>query len=918
MSRIHGRGTRAFLVAMATVAGGVFCAEAQPTLTTLGGGLPLRVTNNIGGSYYIGGTANSGGAARWTLTGSSLSVADLGGGGSGYLSADGSTITGLGLNDSPRIFGNATSGTVSPAYRTDPTLIASTTQPAATEYLGRVWNTTTSSWRSMGGLPIVGSLHVFGSGSSGGSTSSFVTPNAISANGRYVVGLAYISTYNNAGTSVSANSFRWRAFVYDAQGNSGAGSMNVLPTPNKTTTGQTSLFRTGNAYGISADGSVIVGATEHNTSGTPSANADSGRLVVWMRNGSGAYVMSYLDTGVDASGFPKYISSTPGTMAVNAAGTIIAARGPDGITKWVWNGSSWGSPIVLGNNLTTPASWLPFAVTSCGVPPSIGGSLAMSDDGNTIVGSAVYSTCGSFMSGGFIWTSTDNLITDWYDYNRGLGTPGVAPGGLYGPIGDNGDPAKGLPALGYPSAISADGSAIVGFQGGTQRIVGAPTWVWLSSGGPTCVAPTITNQPASSTSVSACTSSIVLNVAASGTGPFTYAWYKNGQPLADGATPTGSTVSGATSFQLRINPPLSSSDLGTYYAVVNGQCGSAATTSNASVVYDSTATPAVNDTCATAQVVTMGTNVLGTSGQGACGAFVNDPNNYSSCASGAMKADRWYSFRPTTGRNYRIDTCGSNYDTLLSVYDACGGNELACNNDYVTGPSTGCSSNRSRIGSMPMNAGQTYLIRISTASSTFLSSTSAMNLSITTAPASAPNNACETATTAIVGTNAFDTTEATNDTIATCNTTLSRDVWFRFSASGRGKARFATCPGTSLNTVLSVYDGCFGNELACNDNANITGCSTQSIVSDIQMVEGQAVLVRVAGNTATAFGTGVLTVEFQCIADFNVDGGVDGGDIASFFAAWESGNNSADANLDGGVDGSDVGTFFTYWERGGC
>jgi hypothetical protein len=905
---------KASLATLLALAG---AAAAQPTLTTLGGGLPLRVSSNLGGTYYIGGTSTASGAARWTLVGSSLSVTDLGSSGGGYMSADGSSVTGLLANDTARIFGNTATG-VSPAYRPDPTLIPSTTQPAATETLGAVWSASTGTWRRMSGLPIVGSLHVFGSGSGGSSTGSFITPNGISADGRYTVGLAYISTYNNAGTSVSANSFRWRAFVHDAQGNGGAGSMTVLPTPNKTTTGQTSLFRTGNAYAVSADGGVIVGATEHNAGVAPGPNADGGRLAVWTRNGSGAYVMSYLDTGTDANGFPKYMTSTPGSMTINAAGTIIAARGPDGITKWVWNGSSWGSPIVLGSNLTTPASWLPIAVTNCGAPPTLGGSLSMSDDGNTIVGSAVYSTCGSFMSGGFIWTSADGVLTDWYDYNVALGTPGVGPGGSYGPIGDNGDPTKGLPILGYPTSISADGTAIVGFQGGTQRIPGAPTWIWLASGGPSCVAPAITLQPAASTPVSACTSSIILGVTASGTGPFTYQWYKDGQPLFDGTTSSGSTISGATSFQLRVNPPLSPSDLGTYSAVVNGQCGTPAVTSNASVILDPTATPAANDTCATAQAVTMGTNVLGASGQGACGAFVNDANNSSSCLATGMKADRWYSFTPATGGDYRLETCGSNFDTLLSVYDGCGATELACNDNYLTGPSTGCSSNRSRIASLPMNAGQTYLIRVSAPLAAFLSSTSTMNMSITAAPAPAANDSCFTATNAIEGANAFDTTEATNDTIATCATAASRDVWFSFTAQGRGRARLATCPGTTLNTVLSVYDACFGNELACNDNASITGCSNQSIISDVQMVDGQSVLIRVATNMATTFGAGTLNVEFVCIADFNVDGGVDGGDIASFFGAWESGNSSADANLDGGIDGSDVEVFFWYWEGGGC
>jgi hypothetical protein len=55
-----------------------------------------------------------------------------------------------------------------------------------------------------------------------------------------------------------------------------------------------------------------------------------------------------------------------------------------------------------------------------------------------------------------------------------------------------------------------------------------------------------------------------------------------------------------------------------------------------------------------------------------------------------------------------------------------------------------------------------------------------------------------------------------------------------------------------------------------------------------------------------------------CFADFNNDGGIDGGDIEAFFTSWEAGSASADVNQDGGVDGGDIETFFSAWEAGGC
>ncbi|MFZ4430756.1 MAG: hypothetical protein ACOYPS_10420 [Phycisphaerales bacterium] len=55
-----------------------------------------------------------------------------------------------------------------------------------------------------------------------------------------------------------------------------------------------------------------------------------------------------------------------------------------------------------------------------------------------------------------------------------------------------------------------------------------------------------------------------------------------------------------------------------------------------------------------------------------------------------------------------------------------------------------------------------------------------------------------------------------------------------------------------------------------------------------------------------------------CAADYNQDGGVDGGDIESFFADWEASGGCSDVNQDGGVDGSDIESFFQVWEAGGC
>lgn len=55
-----------------------------------------------------------------------------------------------------------------------------------------------------------------------------------------------------------------------------------------------------------------------------------------------------------------------------------------------------------------------------------------------------------------------------------------------------------------------------------------------------------------------------------------------------------------------------------------------------------------------------------------------------------------------------------------------------------------------------------------------------------------------------------------------------------------------------------------------------------------------------------------------CAADFDGNGGVDGGDLGAFFAAFEAGDACADVDANGGVDGGDLGAFFAAFESGGC
>lgn len=863
-------------------------AWATPTITSLGSGAQTAVTNDIGGTIYTGPNGiGATGAGRWTMTGSILTPANYGQNGGNGMSADGAYLTGT-MPNNGAITGNA-ANPVNPAYSI-PSTFTTVTLPANGACAAR-YNVATNTWQMIPGIPndaYSQSLGCFGSGDSG----NVHTPHGISSTGRYVVGQGYISTYNSTGTQVvGSNSFRWRAWIWDADTN----TIRILPTPFRTTT-QTQRRRDGTAYAVSTDGTVIVGAQEHNSSTSPSsADPDGSRAVVWRWDSNiNDYVMSYLPNGVNGSGFPYIITYPAGSMHMNADGTIIVAMAIDNsgatfIGKWVWNSgsSSWDPPINIGSQMSSLPAWLPPEVTDLTPPactPNVHtlGVTGMSADGNTIVGMTTWSTCGSFIRSGWIWHSSDNLIKDWYEYLIAQGTPGIAEN--YYPVDvfiNDGNPNKGLPKLGNPSGISPDGNQVVGFQGGNLIIPDAVPYIVQFTGGPSCVAPLTTQHPVAAETFSNCDSFLISSRAAA-TLPVDYQWYKDGSPLIDGPTGTGSTISGATTYLLRITNP-NPQDEGDYTCEATGTCGSPAV-SNICVATAAVSAPA-NDTCATPQVVGEGTNLFAWN---PCGAFYNEGGE-SGCEPNVF-ADVWFSYVPTFDGDVRIETCGSNFDTIIDIFDTCNGAILACNDDFITGPSTGCSASRSRISNYPVLTGVPVLIRVS-ANSGFLSSSAGGNISINPMPALPANDECVNAATALLGANALDTNEATNDTIVSCNTGIaSRDVWFNFSSPISGLLTAQTCPGTSWNTVLSIHDGPCGPELACNDNMGSpapAGCSafSQSRILNFPAIENIDYYIRVGGNSTSAFGTGQLVLSFNPLGDLNCSGTVDGNDISHFVQA---------------------------------
>lgn len=71
--------------------------------------------------------------------------------------------------------------------------------------------------------------------------------------------------------------------------------------------------------------------------------------------------------------------------------------------------------------------------------------------------------------------------------------------------------------------------------------------------------------------------------------------------------------------------------------------------------------------------------------------------------------DVWHSFTPKFNYEYAISLCGSTFDTTLSVFDECGGVELACNDDTEPGI---CAYKLQSQLTVALQKGSIYFIRV--------------------------------------------------------------------------------------------------------------------------------------------------------------------------------------------------------------
>ncbi|MBL8859714.1 MAG: hypothetical protein JNL28_14505 [Planctomycetes bacterium] len=239
-----------------------------------------------------------------------------------------------------------------------------------------------------------------------------------------------------------------------------------------------------------------------------------------------------------------------------------------------------------------------------------------------------------------------------------------------------------------------------------------------------------------------------------------------------------------------------------------------------------------NDNCASAQALTAPATVSGV----AVTLATNDGT--ATCDPGGVASkDVWYSFTNTLSgpSQMSINTCGT-MDTVVTVFNGCGGAEIACSDDCAGTPCAGPGS----CTSVVLNTSQFVLIRVSDKG---LGGCNEFTLNLTNIlvpPPPPPHDDCSTPT-SIAGFGLFPintfgaTTGTQGQNEPLCNqfgSTVAQDVWYSWTATASGTVEVTTCgliaAGPSQDSHIAIYSGVgcptTGTAIACNDDGPTGHC----------------------------------------------------------------------------------------------
>jgi hypothetical protein len=309
--------------------------------------------------------------------------------------------------------------------------------------------------------------------------------------------------------------------------------------------------------------------------------------------------------------------------------------------------------------------------------------------------------------------------------------------------------------------------------------------------------------------------------------------------------------------------------------------------------------------CASAAAVGEGAHAYDTSAGTTSGAAACDSD---------MENDTWFAYTASCSGDATVSTCGqtgTDSDSVLIVYDSCAN----ANENCITSADDGCGDSgfMSEV-TFAVTGGTTYMVQLG--GSQGPGGTGTLEISLLT-----PGN-CAGAVAVGEGAHEYDTSACTTSGAAACETFMSKDTWFAYTASGTGTASISTCgqTGTDFNSVLIVYDNCASANGFCIASSD-DGCGVTGFMSEVTfaVATGTTYMVQLGGSqgpggTGGTGGTGTLEISLSTFrrGDANDSGEFDGvADALALLGYLFSSSehtciDALDSNDDGQIDITDA------------
>ncbi len=223
-----------------------------------------------------------------------------------------------------------------------------------------------------------------------------------------------------------------------------------------------------------------------------------------------------------------------------------------------------------------------------------------------------------------------------------------------------------------------------------------------------------------------------------------------------------------------------------------------------------------------------------------------------SCGGGNLPYDIWFAYTATVSGSASFDLCGSDFDTRIAIWDACGGIELDCNND--DGPV--CSGVDASLV-MEVTSGTTYYVQVAGYQETVGNG----DLTIDVISFVGNDNCASALAIGEVTDLPFSTLEATASGInpGCGGLTDPVDIWFAYTANFSGIGVIDLC-GSGFDTRLGIWDACGGALIGCNDNDG-SMCAGSASSYKLLIVAGTTYYIQVGGyESETGIGDLSITV----------------------------------------------------------